>query len=55
MKLELSEAETHNLLAVLDAGVKALGAQSVLPLAPVLQKINAAQSVAKDQAAPEAE
>jgi len=40
--LELTEQEAGNLMAIVDAGVKAAGAQAVLPLAPVLTKLNEA-------------
>ena len=40
--LELSEQEAGNLVAIIDAGVKASGLQSVLPLAPILSKLNEA-------------
>jgi hypothetical protein len=42
--LELTEQEAGNLTAVIDAGVKAAGLQVVLPLAPILDKLNAAIS-----------
>ena len=40
--LELTEQETGNLMAVINAGVRGLGTEAVLPLAPILTKINAA-------------
>jgi hypothetical protein len=42
INLEFTEEEANNLMAVVDAGVKALGVQAVLPLVPVLTKINQA-------------
>lgn len=49
MKLDLTENETSVLFSVIDAGVKAVGAQAVLPLAPVLMKLHkAAEDAAKE-------
>ena len=45
--LELTEQELSNMMAVLDAGVKAAGAQAVRPLAPVFAKIDAAIEAAQ--------
>jgi len=40
--LEFTEDEAGNLLAIIDAGVKAMGVQAVMPLTPILSKINEA-------------
>ena len=40
--LELTEDEANNLMAVIDAGVKTMGVQAVMPLTPILGKINEA-------------
>ena len=42
IKLEFTEQELSNLMAVVDAGVKAAGAQAVRPMAPIFAKIDAA-------------
>lgn len=42
MKLELTEQELQNLLAVLNEGVGVLKLQAVLPLAPILMKLDVA-------------
>jgi len=44
-KLELTQAELQVLVATLDAGIKAAGIQIVVPLAPILTKIEAAGQV----------
>lgn len=49
IKLELTEQETQNLMAVLDAGVKAAGAQVVRPLAPIFAKLDAAIEAAQQE------
>jgi len=40
--LELTEQETGNLMAIIDAGTKAAGVQVVRALVPILDKIDAA-------------
>ena len=40
--LELTHDELQALVGILDAGTKALGLQAVVPLAPVLAKLEAA-------------
>ncbi len=40
--LELTQSELQTLVGVLDAGVKAAGLQAVVPLAPVLMKLEQA-------------
>lgn len=49
IKLELTEQELSNMVAVLDVGVKAAGAQAVRPLAPVFAKIDAAIDAAQQE------
>ncbi len=43
--LELTQPELQILVGVLDAGVKAAGLQAVVPLAPVLEKLEQAGQV----------
>ena len=40
--LEFTEDEAGNLMAIIDAGVKTMGVQAVMPLVPILSKINEA-------------
>ena len=40
--IELTEQETGNLMAIIDAGTKAAGVQVVRALVPILDKIDAA-------------
>lgn len=49
LKLELTEDELRNLMALIDAGIKAAGMQAVLPAAPIIQKIDAAIKAAQTQ------
>jgi len=49
MKIEINEQELQVLLSVLDAGVKTLGLNSVIPIANLLVKLNNAKQNAEKE------